>query len=490
MSEHATTGDGILTALHVLERMAATGRVAGRPGLRGDPAPAGAGQRPRRRQGARRRRPGARRGGRRGGGRARRHRPGPAAPLRHRGAGPGDGRGGRPRSRPATSPSGSPTSSERRLALPYGSSPGWPSDRSEPDHLGQRAQQVASARSGRSTTSASRSGRGGHRLPRPERRRQDHDAADAARARPRRPTGPALVGGRPYADAPGCPARVVGAALEASSFHPGRTGLGAPRGVRAPGRGRPRSAAVRCSSSSASATRPTAGSAATRPGCGSGSGSRPRCSADPPVIVLDEPANGLDPEGIVWMRALLRALRRRGPHRAGLQPRPRRGAAHRRRRRDHRRAAGWCTPPPWPSSPTSPSRRPTSRRRTRRRCGSCCASARLGARGPRAAGVVLPGVPAAEVGAAAFAAGLELHQLASRGLGPRGGLPPAHRGPDGAGEGRAARGVPQAGQHPAVVGPAARRWPATWPSSAPWWRSRSWRRTPRAPGGLPLLEGA
>ncbi|MEU0619666.1 ABC transporter ATP-binding protein [Streptomyces rubiginosohelvolus] len=29
---------------------------------------------------------------------------------------------------------------------------------------------------------------------------------------------------------------------------------------------------------------------------------------DPPVLILDEPANGLDPEGIAWMRALLKGL--------------------------------------------------------------------------------------------------------------------------------------------------------------------------------------
>ena len=29
---------------------------------------------------------------------------------------------------------------------------------------------------------------------------------------------------------------------------------------------------------------------------------------DPPVLMLDEPFNGLDPEGIVWMRGFLRAL--------------------------------------------------------------------------------------------------------------------------------------------------------------------------------------
>ena len=46
MSDHATTGDGILTALHVLARMAADRPAAGRAGRGHDPAAAGAGQRP------------------------------------------------------------------------------------------------------------------------------------------------------------------------------------------------------------------------------------------------------------------------------------------------------------------------------------------------------------------------------------------------------------------------------------------------------------
>jgi ABC-2 type transport system ATP-binding protein len=33
---------------------------------------------------------------------------------------------------------------------------------------------------------------------------------------------------------------------------------------------------------------------------------------DPPVLMLDEPFNGLDPEGIVWMRGFLRALAAEG----------------------------------------------------------------------------------------------------------------------------------------------------------------------------------
>ena len=33
---------------------------------------------------------------------------------------------------------------------------------------------------------------------------------------------------------------------------------------------------------------------------------------DPPVLILDEPVNGLDPEGIVWIRDLLRGLAAEG----------------------------------------------------------------------------------------------------------------------------------------------------------------------------------
>jgi ABC-2 type transport system ATP-binding protein len=33
---------------------------------------------------------------------------------------------------------------------------------------------------------------------------------------------------------------------------------------------------------------------------------------DPPVLMLDEPFNGLDPEGIVWMRGFLKSLAREG----------------------------------------------------------------------------------------------------------------------------------------------------------------------------------
>ena len=55
MSSHATTGDGILTALHVLARMAERKASARRARRGDDPAAAGAGQRQGRRQGPRRR---------------------------------------------------------------------------------------------------------------------------------------------------------------------------------------------------------------------------------------------------------------------------------------------------------------------------------------------------------------------------------------------------------------------------------------------------
>ena len=33
---------------------------------------------------------------------------------------------------------------------------------------------------------------------------------------------------------------------------------------------------------------------------------------DPPVLMLDEPVNGMDPEGVVWMRGFLQALAAQG----------------------------------------------------------------------------------------------------------------------------------------------------------------------------------
>lgn len=122
-----------------------------------------------------------------------------------------------------------------------------------------------------------------------------------------RPTaGTATINGTDYARIPH-PQRVVGAALEAASFHPGRSARDHLR-VYAPQVGVPDS---RCDEVLELVG--LTGVADRRTG-GFSLGMRQRLGlattllGDPGVLVLDEPANGLDPEGIAWLRAFLRHL--------------------------------------------------------------------------------------------------------------------------------------------------------------------------------------
>lgn len=117
-------------------------------------------------------------------------------------------------------------------------------------------------------------------------------------------SGHALIGGKPYAQLER-PAATVGAALEASSFHPGRTGLGHLM-VYAPQIGVPD---ARCHEllelvglSAAKNQRVAEYSMGMRQRLGLAFA----LLGDPSVVILDEPANGLDPQGIVWLRHLLR----------------------------------------------------------------------------------------------------------------------------------------------------------------------------------------
>lgn len=124
-------------------------------------------------------------------------------------------------------------------------------------------------------------------------------------------SGTATVAGHPYRHLPN-PGRTVGVLLDASAQHAGRTGR----------------EALALSAATMGVDRRAVGELLDRVGL-NGAAARRRVRAyslgmrqrlglahallgDPQVLVLDEPANGLDPEGIFWMRGLLRDFADRG----------------------------------------------------------------------------------------------------------------------------------------------------------------------------------
>jgi ABC-2 type transport system ATP-binding protein len=122
--------------------------------------------------------------------------------------------------------------------------------------------------------------------------------------------GSALIGGRPYRSLRR-PLSHVGALLDAAALQPGRTGrnhllwLARSQGL----------AAKRVDEVIAQAGLEAA---ARRKAGGYSLGMRQRLGiaaallGDPPVLLLDEPVNGMDPEGIVWIRGFLRSLAAQG----------------------------------------------------------------------------------------------------------------------------------------------------------------------------------
>ncbi|HLM05429.1 MAG TPA: ABC transporter ATP-binding protein [Blastococcus sp.] len=122
--------------------------------------------------------------------------------------------------------------------------------------------------------------------------------------------GQALVAGKPYTELPN-PGAVMGTLLDAGAVHPGRTGRMHLR-LLASALGVPVARADEMLELVGLAD------AAGRRIGGYSLGMRQRLGiaaallADPPVLMFDEPANGLDPEGIRWMRDLLRGHAARG----------------------------------------------------------------------------------------------------------------------------------------------------------------------------------
>ena len=126
-----------------------------------------------------------------------------------------------------------------------------------------------------------------------------------------RPTaGEVLIGGVPYR-ALTRPRRTVGALLEATGFHPGRRAREHLR-VIAAAEGLPDRRVdevlgqVELASSASRRVREYSLGMRQRLGIAAA------LLADPAVMLLDEPANGLDPAGIAWLRSLLRGLAAQG----------------------------------------------------------------------------------------------------------------------------------------------------------------------------------
>jgi ABC-2 type transport system ATP-binding protein len=122
--------------------------------------------------------------------------------------------------------------------------------------------------------------------------------------------GQVRINGRRYRDLPS-PLREVGALLEAKAFHPGRTARAHLRALAA-SNDIPRSRVdeVLGIVGLAGAARRRAGTFSL--GMAQRLGIAAALLGDPGVLLLDEPVNGLDPEGIRWIRTLLRSLAAQG----------------------------------------------------------------------------------------------------------------------------------------------------------------------------------
>ncbi|MFB6551668.1 ABC transporter ATP-binding protein [Streptomyces sp. NPDC056405] len=123
-------------------------------------------------------------------------------------------------------------------------------------------------------------------------------------------SGTVRVNGRPY-EQHSAPLQEIGALLEAKSLHPGRSAyqhllaLAASNGI-----GKRRVLEVIDMVGLTDVARKRAGGFSL--GMGQRLGIASALLGDPHIVMLDEPVNGLDPEGVLWIRNLLKDLADQG----------------------------------------------------------------------------------------------------------------------------------------------------------------------------------
>ena len=122
--------------------------------------------------------------------------------------------------------------------------------------------------------------------------------------------GTATIGGKPYAEL-GARCRRWARCSTPSALHPSRSARDHLRWLAAAATAPGSRGSTRCSTWSASPTSPEAGRRVLARHVPAARHRR-RAARRPEVLMFDEPVNGLDPEGILWIRGLMKSLAAEG----------------------------------------------------------------------------------------------------------------------------------------------------------------------------------